>query len=105
MGRSPELPVTVEDTVAEEVQPEAVAEIHIQPTLGAEYDTFKAMLKVGVPEGAVRAKMGLAGVDPEPLFNKGDSASTTVPSLPARRVPPESEPPASLRNVLPPRSF
>ena len=104
VGRSPELPVTVEDTVAEEMQPEAVPETHVHPTLGAEYDTFKAMLKVGVPEGAVRAKMGLAGVDPEPLFNKGGFASTTVPSSPARRLPPESEPPGSSSNVLPPEA-
>ena len=38
--------------------------------LGPEYEKFKNMLKMGVPEGAVRAKMALEHVDAAPLFGE-----------------------------------
>ena len=40
----------------------------VEAELGPEYEKFKAMLKVGVPEGAVRTKMEQSGLDADKLF-------------------------------------
>ena len=71
-----------------------------EPSLGPEYDAFKSMLKVGVPEGAVRAKMAIAGVDPDPLFS-GSGGGHQPPPPPAGggRPPPM---PAGARGRPPP---
>jgi hypothetical protein len=81
----PELSVTVEDTAPEAPEGETTP-LTPAPTLGPEYARFQKMLKMGVPEGAVRAKMGVAGLDPGPLFDgpsSGGGAATTAPPMAA----------------------
>ena len=74
--------------------------------LGPEYDMFKKMLKMGLPEGAVRQKMSLAGVDPAPLFSNGSGGSNSAPPPPRAMPPPASKsaprPPPPMPKTPPP---
>jgi cytoplasmic FMR1 interacting protein len=51
-------------------------------TLGPKYEKFKNMLKMGVPEGAVRAKMALEHVDASPLFGESPGSESSAAHAP-----------------------
>ena len=68
----------------------------VEAELGPEYEKFKAMLKVGVPEGAVRTKMAQSGLDADKLFpGSGNRASDS-------KAPPKARPPPPAAGGRPP---
>ena len=79
----------------------------VEAELGPEYEKFKAMLKVGVPEGAVRTKMEQSGLDADKLFpGSGNGAGNSRPPPKARPPPPAAggrpPPPPMMGGKMPP---
>ena len=77
-----------EKPVVEKHEVEETKEQGIKNQLGPEYDKFRSMLKVGVPEGAVRAKCLQAGLNPDALFNTNANNNNNTASPPvAKSIP------------------
>jgi len=73
--------------VNEDGEEEADDDNSMEAALGPEYEKFKAMLKVGVPEGAVRTKMAASGLDADKLFPGSSSSSNQKKSRPPPPMP------------------